>query len=130
LLSATVAARGAAKCGFKLTATARKKNGKKKRGLLRWKSGTIGTKMETLERVARSICLANGGEPSALRLDSSGPLWTVYIRDAQAAIDAMEEDMKAADRKARLECAEICDDETPYTYSAYIAADKIRETMK
>jgi hypothetical protein len=65
-----------------------------------------------------------------MREDGRGPLWTLYIKDAQAAIDAMEEDMKAADRKARIECAEICDNTDPYTYSSYIAADKIRETIK
>jgi hypothetical protein len=67
--------------------------------------------MDTIERVARAICAANGGEPSAARLvDGSEPLWTVYIKDAQAAIDAMQLDIAEADRKAREECARIVEE--------------------
>jgi hypothetical protein len=85
--------------------------------------------MNQLERVARAICGADGNDPDE---DYSGMVryWELYRKEAQAAIDAMAEDIAAADRAARLECAEICDDEKPYTYSAYIAADKIREAIK
>jgi hypothetical protein len=45
--------------------------------------------MTRLERVARAICRANGGIPDDVRMSGDGPLWTVYLADAQAAIDAM-----------------------------------------
>jgi hypothetical protein len=78
--------------------------------------------MNQLERVARALATAFNNDDE--------DEWERFVDEAQAAIDAMAEYIAAADRAARLECAEICDNTDPYTYSSYIAADKIRETIK
>ena len=45
---------------------------------------------ETIERVARAICVANDSEPDAPN-GAVGPLWKLYDADARAAIKAMRE---------------------------------------
>jgi cytochrome P450 len=58
--------------------------------------------METTERVARAICAKHYFEQVPT------DYWKTYLKDAQAAIDAMQQDIAEADRKAREECAAIC----------------------
>jgi hypothetical protein len=57
--------------------------------------------METIERVARALATAfNNDDDDA---------WERFVDEAQAAIDAMQPDIEEADRKAREECAGICE---------------------
>jgi hypothetical protein len=46
--------------------------------------------VNTLERVARAICFEDGRNPDSMTTDDSFA-WEVYLSEAQAAIDAMQE---------------------------------------
>jgi hypothetical protein len=85
--------------------------------------------MDTIERVAREICRADGNDPDE---DYIGTVryWELYRKESQAAIDAMQPDIAEADRKAREECVEICLRMTDNYSIADDCADAIRETMK
>jgi hypothetical protein len=85
--------------------------------------------MNQLERVARAICRVNGFDPDEPSITGKGPLWRLYISDAQAAIDAMQQDIKAADRQARKECEDIAIGIASHNGTALEVADAIRETM-
>lgn len=53
---------------------------------------------EMVERVARALCVADGCDPdheSADPIDTGIKLWTRYVRDASAAIEAIREPTKA-----------------------------------
>lgn len=53
---------------------------------------------EMIERVARALCKADGCDPdheSPDQIDAGIKLWTRYVRDARAAIEAMREPTEA-----------------------------------
>jgi hypothetical protein len=58
--------------------------------------------MTRLERVARAICFEDGRNPDSMTTEDSFA-WHSYIAEAQAAIDAMQEDIQDA-RKWREHC--------------------------
>jgi hypothetical protein len=78
--------------------------------------------METIERVARAICKAS-------RYNDNNHDWTCFTPQAQAAIDAMQEDIAEADNKVREECAAICENMTEAYSIADDCADVIRSTI-
>ncbi len=47
---------------------------------------------EMIERVARALSIADGMQPEAHSNDGDElPMWTLYVKDARAAIEAMRE---------------------------------------
>jgi hypothetical protein len=52
--------------------------------------------MDMVERVARALAVADGMHPEAVSNDEDQvPVWTLYVDDARAAIEAMREPTEA-----------------------------------
>jgi hypothetical protein len=48
---------------------------------------------EMIERVAKALSVADGNHPDACSNDEDEtPMWTLYVKDARAAVEAMREE--------------------------------------
>jgi hypothetical protein len=83
--------------------------------------------METIERVARLLRDLYEAEHDYTYLTPEQ--WEFWVRHAKVVIDAMQEDIAEADRKAREECAAICENMTEAYSIADDCADVIRSTI-